>query len=113
MLCYDVSNTEEERRDMMIDLTRHHLFDGGMGTMLQAKGLEAGHAPELLNLTDPDIVVSIHAAYADAGAGYSYRQYLRRQPQEAGTGSPALYYRRAWPWPARLQKSRTGRSMWL
>lgn len=78
----------------MIDLTRHHLFDGGMGTMLQAKGLEAGHAPELLNLTDPDIVVSIHAAYADAGAGYSYRQYLRRQPQEAGTGSPALYYRR-------------------
>ena len=67
-LCYDVSNTAEERRDMMIDLTRHHLFDGGMGTMLQAKGLEAGHAPELLNLTNPDIVVSIHAAYADAGA---------------------------------------------
>ena len=52
----------------MIDLTRHHLFDGGMGTMLQAKGLEAGHAPELLHLTAPDIVVSIHAAYADAGA---------------------------------------------
>ena len=52
----------------MIDLTIHHLFDGGMGTMLQASGLEAGHAPELLNLTNPDTVAAIHAAYADAGA---------------------------------------------
>ena len=52
----------------MIDLTKHHIFDGGMGTMLQARGLEAGHIPELLNLTDPDIVATIHADYADAGA---------------------------------------------
>ena len=52
----------------MIDLTKHHIFDGGMGTMLQARGLEAGHIPELLNLTDPDIVAAIHADYADAGA---------------------------------------------
>ena len=28
----------------MIDLTRHHLFDGAMGTMLQSMGLEAGNA---------------------------------------------------------------------
>ena len=53
---------------MMIDLTGYHLFDGGMGTMLQAGGLEAGHAPELLNLTAPDAVAAIHAVYADAGA---------------------------------------------
>ena len=52
----------------MIDLTGYHLFDGGMGTMLQARGLEAGHAPELLNLTAPDTVAAIHAAYAEAGA---------------------------------------------
>ena len=52
----------------MIDLTRHHLFDGGMGTMLQAAGLEAGQCPELLNLTNPDTVAAIHAAYAAAGA---------------------------------------------
>lgn len=31
---------------------RHLLFDGGMGTMLQAAGLEAGELPELLCLTD-------------------------------------------------------------
>ena len=97
VLCYDVSNTEEERRDMMIDLTRHHLFDGGMGTMLQAKGLEAGHAPELLNLTDPDIVVSIHAAYADAGADIltantfgASRRKLGQDPRPCITAGVAL-----------------------
>lgn len=52
----------------MIDLTIHHLFDGGMGTMLQKSGLEAGENPERLNLTSPDTVMSIHRAYAQAGA---------------------------------------------
>lgn len=81
----------------MIDLTRHHLFDGGMGTMLQAKGLEAGHAPELLNLTDPDIVVSIHAAYADAGADIltantfgASRRKLGQDPRPCITAGVAL-----------------------
>ena len=36
--------------------------------MLQAAGLEAGQCPELLNLTNPDTVAAIHAAYAAAGA---------------------------------------------
>ena len=52
----------------MIDLSIHHLFDGAMGTMLQSMGLEAGHCPELLNLTQPDTVTAVHAAYAAAGA---------------------------------------------
>lgn len=52
----------------MIDLTRHHLFDGGMGTMLQAWGLAAGECPEKLNLTHPQVVEDIHRAYAAAGA---------------------------------------------
>ena len=47
--------------------TRHLLFDGGMGTMLQAAGLAAGAAPELLNLTDPDSIAGIHRAYVEAG----------------------------------------------
>ena len=51
----------------MIDLWEHHLFDGGMGTMLQAAGLEAGECPERLNLTAPETVAAVHAAYAAAG----------------------------------------------
>ena len=52
----------------MIDLTCHHLFDGGMGTMLQRAGLRAGEVPERLNLTAPATVESIHRAYVQAGA---------------------------------------------
>ncbi len=31
-----------------------------MGTMLQAAGLEAGGIPELLNITDPELIENIH-----------------------------------------------------
>jgi len=44
------------------------LFDGAMGTMLQARGLKAGAFPETYNLTHPDIVRDIHRAYVQAGA---------------------------------------------
>lgn len=44
------------------------LFDGGMGTMLQAAGLEAGECPELLCLTNPQMITGIHAAYVAAGS---------------------------------------------
>lgn len=42
-------------------------FDGGMGTMLQSGGLQAGELPELLNLTNPSLITSIHKQYYDAG----------------------------------------------
>ena len=32
------------------------ILDGAMGTMLQAAGLEAGGIPELLNITDPELI---------------------------------------------------------
>ena len=44
------------------------LLDGGMGTMLQASGLKLGARPEELNITDPDLIVSIHGKYAAAGS---------------------------------------------
>ena len=44
------------------------IADGGMGTMLFAKGLERGTAPELWNVERPDDVRSIHRAYIQAGA---------------------------------------------
>jgi 5-methyltetrahydrofolate--homocysteine methyltransferase len=44
------------------------LFDGGMGTLLQERGLEGGGAGELWNVEHPDVVRKIHAEYAEAGA---------------------------------------------
>ena len=44
------------------------IFDGAMGTMLQAGGLKAGACPELMNVEAPDVVKKIHRAYIEAGA---------------------------------------------
>src|SRR5260370_28110689 len=52
------------------------VLDGAMGTMIQARALSAADfgGPQLegcnenLNLTRPDVVTDIHAAYLDAGA---------------------------------------------
>lgn len=43
-------------------------FDGGMGTMLQKHGMKGGEIPELLNITDPELIKDIHLAYLNAGA---------------------------------------------
>jgi 5-methyltetrahydrofolate--homocysteine methyltransferase len=44
------------------------LFDGGMGTLLQERGLDDGGAGELWNVERPDDIRAIHAEYAVAGA---------------------------------------------
>lgn len=43
-------------------------FDGGMGSLLQERGLKAGELPEQWNLDNPQPVIDIHRAYAEAGA---------------------------------------------
>jgi 5-methyltetrahydrofolate--homocysteine methyltransferase len=44
------------------------VFDGAMGTMLQARGFRGPALPETLNESDPALVLGIHRAYAEAGA---------------------------------------------
>ncbi len=44
------------------------LWDGAMGTMLQAAGLTSGGSPEEWNVTHPDVVRAIYQGYADAGS---------------------------------------------
>jgi len=51
---------------------RYIFFDGGMGTMLQAKGMKIGAIPELLNLENPDRIIDIHKMYINAGADVIY-----------------------------------------
>lgn len=43
-------------------------FDGGMGTLLQEKGLAPGELPETWNLTHPDEIIGIHEKYIRAGS---------------------------------------------
>ena len=43
-------------------------FDGAMGTLLQARGLQPGELPETWNLSHPDVVRDIHLQYLRAGA---------------------------------------------
>lgn len=50
-------------------LKDHILYlDGGMGTLLQERGLEAGELPERWNLSHPDVIRDVHRAYYDAGS---------------------------------------------
>lgn len=48
------------------------IFDGAMGTQLQAKGLKTGECPEVLSITHPEIVRDIHKSYIDAGSMVVY-----------------------------------------
>lgn len=43
-------------------------LDGGMGTLLQARGLQPGEYPERWNISHPDEIIAIHQAYFDAGS---------------------------------------------
>jgi len=44
------------------------IFDGAMGTMLQNRGLKVGGIPELLNITNIELIGAIHKEYLTAGA---------------------------------------------
>ena len=48
----------------------HHIviLDGGMGTLLQGRGLRPGEQPERWNLSHPEEIIAIHRAYFDAGS---------------------------------------------
>ena len=44
------------------------ILDGGLGTMIQASGVEVGHIPEILNITHPDTIIDIHRQYVESGS---------------------------------------------
>ena len=44
------------------------LLDGGMGTQLFARGIEAGKCNDYLNIEAPDTILDIHRAYLKAGS---------------------------------------------
>lgn len=56
----------------LLDRSGYIFLDGGMGTMLQSAGIETGHIPELLNITDPGALADIHRQYVESGADIIY-----------------------------------------
>ena len=48
------------------------ILDGAMGTMLQKSGVSVGKVPEVLNITHPSLIASIHRQYAQAGSQVIY-----------------------------------------
>ena len=53
-----------------LDPQRIYFFDGAMGSMLQARGLKLREIPEALNLTQPELIRSIHREYLNAGSDF-------------------------------------------
>lgn len=63
------------------------ILDGAMGTMLQNSGLKLGERPEALNLSQPELLKSIHRAYLAAGSDVVYANTFGANAHKlAGTG---------------------------
>ena len=54
----------------ILDFLKDNLLflDGGMGTLLQKRGLAAGELPEVWNVTHPDVIEGIHLEYYRSGS---------------------------------------------
>lgn len=75
------------------------LFDGGIGTQLQALGLPIGASPEAWNADHPDRVARVHRAYREAGAQILTTNSFGGSPKKLHigqvAGDPELINRRA------------------
>jgi methionine synthase I (cobalamin-dependent) len=83
------------------------LMDGAMGTELQRLGLPDGEPPELWNLTHPERVASVHAAYLEAGADVLLTNTF--QANGAALAKHGLHERIADIWQAAVDMARIAR----
>lgn len=59
----------EDKMNIREELGKRMLFfDGGLGSLLQARGLKPGELPETWNLSRPEELLAIHKEYLEAGA---------------------------------------------
>jgi methionine synthase I (cobalamin-dependent) len=61
------------------------VFDGGIGTILIAKGLQPGMPPEEWNTTHPAEVRAVHTAYLEAGADVVETNTFGATPSRMGS----------------------------
>ena len=64
----------------VLDYLKENLvyLDGGMGTLLQKRGLLPGELPERWNVTHADVIVEIQKSYFDAGSNIICTNTLKR-----------------------------------
>ncbi len=67
-------------------------LDGGMGTQLQARGLQPGEIPEEWNLRRPDDVQAVHAAYNAAGSDIVVTNTFGANPAKCHGEAPLADY---------------------
>lgn len=90
--------------------------DGAMGTMLYSSGAPLDSAFDVLNLSNPDLVASIHRAYIAAGAeiietnSYGANRFKLEQ---IGLGSKVRQLNRVAAKIAREQREISGRSVFI
>ena len=70
---------------MILPTDRILVLDGAMGTMLQRKGLEG--SGEAFNITAPEVVLSIHKEYIEAGADIIETNTFNASYEEALAGA--------------------------
>lgn len=59
----------EDNNTFLQRLGKERLFcDGGLGTLLQERGLRAGEFPETWNLTHPEDIIAVNRQYFEAGS---------------------------------------------
>ena len=95
---------------------RRLVFDGGMGTMLQSRGLPPGVSPELFCLARPDVLVGIHADYLRAGADVLTTNTFGGCIYKLGTGPGApdvVEFNRAMARAAREAVAASGREAFV
>ena len=65
----------------VFDRKRFVFLDGGMGTQLQARGLQPGQKPELAALEMPEVLTAIHTDYANAARIFCWQIPLVPTPR--------------------------------
>ena len=56
------------------------ILDGGMGSLLQKRGLKPGERPETFGLLHPETIIDIHKSYYDAGSNVVYANTFGANP---------------------------------
>src|SRR5215469_12704581 len=91
------------------------LCDGAMGTLLYSKGIFINRSYDELNLSQPDLIRSVHQDYLHAGAEIIETKLLGRTASGwAGTAWPTRFVKSTWPeytWPVKLPKASMSMSL--